>query len=185
MWGYNAYKGFGNASHMEAFNFAQSLPIIGSLMYGYSSIGYIICSRISDSFVIQFSQKTHGRQIQSLQVDLVGLCHRGHLHRDQRVLVLPGKDHQTFNYTKNITFYYYKDNIAMAVLTIIYYASLPFTTIVSHICNFQMLESLQVFKNFLLEPKTKKINIKNQILFRVCVTLILLLPVLFGKNNQN
>ena len=71
----------------------------------------------------------------------------------------------------------------MNVLSSIYYVFLPTTTIVSYISNFQMIESLSLFKNFITEPKSKVVNKKNQIFLRITLTLVLLIPTLFGTCN--
>ena len=71
--------------------------------------------------------------------------------------------------------------MAVNVLTIIYYISLPSTTIISHIANLCMLESVDFIKNIIVNPKTKVVNKKFQIYFRFTVTLVLLQPVIFGR----
>jgi hypothetical protein len=70
----------------------------------------------------------------------------------------------------------------MNVFTAFYYVSLPSTTIISHIANICMLESIGFVKKVLSDPKTKQINKKMQIFFRFTITLLILTPLLFGKS---
>ena len=69
----------------------------------------------------------------------------------------------------------------MTMMAIVYFISLPSGTLVIHMGNLEMIESLKLFKVLITDNVTKLKEKKYQMLLRFTFTLVSLLPMMLGR----
>ena len=70
------------------------------------------------------------------------------------------------------------------VISVLYYVSLPFTTLICHISNLHMIESVDWVQSLLVDRRTGAVSTRMQVLFRIAVTTLLMFPMLLGSFDQ-
>lgn len=69
----------------------------------------------------------------------------------------------------------------MTMMAIVYFISLASGTLVIHMGNLEMIESLKLFKVLITDNVTKLKEKKYQMLLRFTFTLVSLLPMMLGR----
>lgn len=67
------------------------------------------------------------------------------------------------------------------VISVLYYSSLPFTTIICHISNLHMIESTDFAQSLLVDHRTGLVDTRMQVFFRFTLTFVGMMPMLFGR----
>lgn len=158
-------SGFPNSDYVTAINFKGFATLVGSQLYSIESIGTLVCIRST------MQKKSHSHKMVVQVMSVVCIC-----------FSLMGVLTYLSNFSaKTLAFFYFPGNIFIEALIFIFYITLFSVIIPVQIANLMMLEEIRIIKKHLiLKYTTDDLDTAKVLVFRVCMTLLVLLPIFFG-----
>lgn len=158
-------SGFPNAHNVTAFNMKGFATLVGSQLYSLESIGTLVCIRST------MQKKSQSAKMVLYVMTLVGIC-----------FSMIGLLSYISNFSaKTLAFFYFPGNVFIKISIFIFYITVFSVIIPVQIANLMMLEEIKKIKKYLiLKYTTDDLDTAKVLVFRVCITTIILLPIFFG-----
>ena len=168
-WFQCSLTGFPNLNNTIAFDFAGFAPLVGSQLYSVESIATLFCVRST------MKQRSKASKMVIYVISLCGI-----------VFMLNGLFmYFSFYSPKNLSFFYFEQTNIMMVCIITFYLMAPTVVIVTLLANLTMLEEITAVKRLLLLPDSNEaMDTRKVLIFRLSVTMILLLTLFIGRYSS-